>query len=162
MRRVELYLHGLKWKNHEVSEQAFKNGLVDLWAFIDSEESTIRGEHAVFRIRECFHMTTEPIRHPHSKSPNGRGFDITGIPIDRIEPRDSRMTGMFETLYVWYRANCDDPSFYVDEQSNLAFREVDGMSEVKRFFPAVPNEPEIKSKLVPLNQATIFDIIDLE
>ena len=165
MKTVELYLHGLKWKNQEVSEDLFKIGIVSMCTLLHDSDTSVREERAAFRIRECANMIAEPILHPNLKSPNGRGFDISDIPIDRIDVRDSNFTGMKETLYIWYRANCDDPSFFVDEQGELAFREIEKVyrpENVKRFFPDVEKKSTTQSKAVPQNNLTVFDIIDLE
>ena len=155
MKTIELYLHGLKWKNEEISEGAFKAGRINLYVEMENKD-VIRFEEAVFLIRECSELRRASTRNYSSHQLSL--FRESDIPIDEIKHYDSR-NGTVETLYIWYRANCDNSSFYINEQGDLSFRETD---RIKRYFPDVRDEPKIKSKPVPQNKSTIFDIIDLE
>jgi len=133
--------------------------------FVDvGSEDSYNTVEAIFPIREYGKIIRESIRHPNSKSSYGRN-GIGDVPIDKVEVTDSRESDMREALYIWYRANCSDPSFFINEQNELAFREVENIfrpENVKRFFPDISEKPLIKSKAVSQNRLTIFDIIDLE
>jgi len=163
MRTIELYLHGLKWKDHAISDNEFGAGVVRL--FVDRVvEDGYDAVEAVFRIRECAEVFRESMRQLNSKSPNGRDR-YSDHPIDRVDIRDSFETGMKDTIYIWYRANCDDPSFCINEQNELAFRQIETnfpQDNFKRHFPDVREESKIKSKPVPQKKLTVFDILDLE
>lgn len=153
---VELYLHGLKWKNYQISERDFAAGHFLLYTtrFINNE---IEEGIATFRIRQCgFNHRLE--MYGEMKPP-----ELENIPIDNAERRE--INGVQSITFTWYRAYCDEPAFFVTEEGELSFRDISTNSQpekVKRFFPDVQKEPKIKSNPVPQKKLTIFDYIDLE
>lgn len=169
MKVIELYLHGLKWKNMEISDREFTSGIVHLDVLSDNygrDGEELRSYEAIFHIRQCsnvFRQDKRVSQYGNDAQANLTKFRQQDIPIDSVEHIPHPAGYETSTLYLWYRANCEDPQFFINEAGDLSVREsaIPAPEVEQRFTPHPKKEPVVKSMPVPTKKLNHFYYIDL-
>ena len=150
---LEYYLHGLKWKDIETTEEDVLNGVVTFHVMDNFERSSdleyIQVRKIYFEIENgpweripFDHVSHRQMETLIQMAKSGISeLEFQGRKIQDINLRDCHFT------LGGKRASCNNPHIYVNFEGRLAYREIE-----------LEEQPVFLMKV----KKTVFDLIDLE
>lgn len=154
--KIIYYLHGLKWKDDEVTEQKAEQGFVAFHVFDNpnylknTETEYVEVRVVRFELEEIYeHIPFKNL--PYHDVLQFVQFSREGNSSHRIEYQGHEImhvnaNGEYITLRG-IRAVCNDPHIFINSKGELAYREI---------------EVEVQPVRLMRVRKTLFDIIDLE
>lgn len=149
--KIVYYLHGLKWKEGEVSLEDMEKGYIpfSIWQELNSESDYIEVKKIFFKIKED-NWERIPLNRLSCREQNIITMRLSeGVTDLKYDERTIKSVNLHEEYFVIrnVRAECSNPHVCINDEEKLSWKDI-----------------ELDDSLICLakNKNSIFDVIDLE